>query len=186
MESASKANAKLFWPLAAGVVALDAITKWLAVRALVPIYTPREVMGEWFRLTLVYNKCAAFGMCVGPYSRWIFLILTLVALVVLARLYQSTRAGDQLRALALALVCGGAIGNLIDRLRHDMGVVDFLDLGVGDWRWPTFNVADVAVSVGAFLLAWALWGEEEVEERHLAPVPQPVPTVNPIVNPGRD
>jgi signal peptidase II len=166
------------------VVTLDAITKWLAVRALVPMYTPREVMGEWFRLTLVYNKCAAFGMCVGPYSRWIFLVLTLVALAVLARLYRTTRAENQLRALALALVCGGAIGNLIDRLRHDMGVVDFLDLGVGDWRWPTFNIADVAVSVGAFLLAWALWGEEETGEPELAPAPLPVPTLTRVVKSG--
>ncbi|HEU4565286.1 MAG TPA: signal peptidase II [Gemmatimonadaceae bacterium] len=179
MESGSSRNARLFWPLAATVVALDAITKWLAVRALVPMYTPREVMGDLFRFTLVYNKGAAFGLHVGPYSRWVFLILTLVALVVLGRLYRTTRAGDQLRTLALALVCGGAIGNLIDRVRHDSGVVDFLDLGIGDWRWPTFNIADVAVSVGAFLLAWALWGEEESEEPQLAAAPGPVPTMNP-------
>jgi signal peptidase II len=176
MASGSTTNARLFWPLALGVVALDVVTKWLAVRALVPMYTPREVMGDWFRLTLVYNRCAAFGLCVGPYSRWIFLLLTIIALVVLGRLYRTTRTGDQLRTIALGLVCGGAIGNLIDRLRHDVGVVDFLDLGVGDWRWPTFNIADVAVSVGAFLLAWALWGDEE-EEGELAPAPQPVPTV---------
>jgi signal peptidase II len=175
MESGSSANARLFWPLAAGVVALDAVTKWLAVRALVPMYTPREVFGDWFRLTLVYNPGAAFGLHVGPYSRWIFLVLTLVALVVLWRLYRATRSGDQLRTLALGLVVGGAIGNLYDRIRHDMGVVDFLDVGFGNWRWPTFNIADVAVSTGAFLLAWALWGEEE--EEALPPAPQPVPTV---------
>ena len=59
--------------------------------------------------------------------------------------------------IALALVCGGAVGNLIDRIRSRIGVVDFIDIGFGDWRWPTFNVADMAVSIGAFLLAWALW-----------------------------
>jgi signal peptidase II len=52
------------------------------------------------------------------------------------------------------------VGNLIDRIRSATGVVDFIDVGVGDLRWPTFNVADMAVSVGAFLLAWVLWGEE--------------------------
>jgi signal peptidase II len=62
--------------------------------------------------------------------------------------------------LALALVCAGAVGNLIDRIRSAKGVVDFIDVGVGDLRWPTFNVADMAVSVGAFLLAWVLWGED--------------------------
>jgi signal peptidase II len=81
-------------------------------------------------------------------------------------LYQATRQGDFVRTLAIGLVCGGAVGNLIDRIRSPRGVVDFIDVGVGDFRWPTFNVADMAVSVGAFLLAWVLWGEE----RSQAPV----------------
>jgi signal peptidase II len=154
-------NAALFWPVAAVIVVADVITKWVAVNALSPVYTSREVFGEWFKFTLVYNKGAAFGLHVGPYSRWVFLILTLVALYVLGRLYVTTREGQRLRTFAIALVCGGALGNLIDRVRHEMGVVDFIDMGVGGWRWPTFNIADVAVSIGAFLLAWALWGEEE-------------------------
>jgi signal peptidase II len=154
-------NAALFWPVVAVIVVADVITKWVAVRFLSPVYSSREVLGDWFRFTLVYNKGAAFGLHVGPYSRWVFLILTLVALYILGRLYVTTRAGQRLRAFAIALVCGGAIGNLIDRVRHETGVVDFIDMGVGGWRWPTFNIADVAVSIGAFLLAWALWGEEE-------------------------
>ena len=82
------------------------------------------------------------------------------ALVILGRLYRQTDPGDRLRTLALALVCGGAVGNLIDRVFRDRGVVDFIDVGVGAMRWPTFNVADMAVSTGAFLLAWVLWGED--------------------------
>ena len=62
--------------------------------------------------------------------------------------------------MALALVCAGAVGNLLDRMRSFFGVVDFIDVGVGDARWPTFNVADMAVSVGAVLLAWVLWQED--------------------------
>jgi signal peptidase II len=155
-------NAALFWPVVAVIVVSDVITKWVAVRALSPVYTSREVFGDWFRFTLVYNKGAAFGLHVGPYSRWVFLILSIVALYVLGRLYVTTGAGQRLRAFSIALVCGGALGNLIDRVRHEMGVVDFIDMGVGGWRWPTFNIADVAVSTGAFLLAWALWGEEDV------------------------
>jgi signal peptidase II len=64
-----------------------------------------------------------------------------------------------MRLLALALVCGGAVGNLIDRVRSSRGVVDFIDVGVGSYRWPTFNVADIAVTCGAVALALVLWSE---------------------------
>ena len=85
----------------------------------------------------------------------------IAALVILAQLYRATPARDIARTLAIALVSGGAIGNLIDRVRGPQGVVDFIDIGIGDMRWPTFNVADMAVSTGAILLAWVLWGEEQ-------------------------
>jgi signal peptidase II len=153
-------NALLFWPVVAIVTVIDIVTKAIAVRSLVPQRVPHEVVGDYFRLTLVYNPGAAFGLNLGPQSRWIFTVLTVVALVILWRLYQSTRNGDLVRVLSLSLVCAGAIGNLIDRLRSDLGVVDFLDVGVGATRWPTFNVADMAVSVGAVLLAWVLWQED--------------------------
>ena len=156
----SRSNALLFWPVLAGVALLDVVTKAIAVRELVPQRVPREVLGNFLRWTLVYNPGAAFGLHVGPQSRWIFTALTVVALVILGRLYLATRAGDGLRVLALALVCAGAVGNLLDRLRSPLGVVDFIDVGFGDARWPTFNVADMAVSVGAVLLAWVLWQED--------------------------
>ena len=82
---------------------------------------------------------------------------------VLWGLYRETRDRDNLRTFALALLCGGAVGNALDRLRSADGVVDFIDVGVGASRWPTFNVADVAVTLGAALLAWALWGEADDE-----------------------
>jgi len=156
----SRAKATLFWPIIAVVVVLDVITKAVAVQTLVPQRIPREVFGDFVRLTLVYNRGAAFGLHLGPYSRLIFLVLTVAALIILYRLYRDTRTDDRVRTVAIALVCAGAVGNLIDRVRSSMGVVDFLDIGVGDLRWPTFNVADIAVSIGAFLLAWALWGED--------------------------
>ena len=159
MESA-RPNPPLFWGVLAVVVALDIVTKLLAVARLSPQHIPHNVIGDHLRLTLVYNPGAAFGLHLGGYSRWIFMALTVGALIVLGRLYQATRQGDLTRTLALALVCGGAVGNLIDRVRSPMGVVDFIDVGIRDMRWPTFNVADMAVSVGAFLLAWVLWGEE--------------------------
>lgn len=150
-----------FLVVVAGIVVVDAVTKLLAVDRLSPPYIPHEVLGETFRLTLVYNPGAAFGLHLGPWSRWIFLGLTLVALVVLWRMYRASGPGDRAKVAAIAMVSGGALGNLVDRVRSARGVVDFLDVGVGAWRWPTFNVADIAVSCGAVLLAIVLWREED-------------------------
>ncbi len=156
----SRSNASLFWPILLVITVVDVITKAAAERLLLPRGIPHEVLGNTLRFTLVYNPGAAFGLNLGPQSRWIFGVLTLVALVILSRLYRTTRPGHVARVVALALVCAGAIGNLFDRMRSFFGVVDFIDVGVGDARWPTFNVADMAVSVGAGLLAWVLWQED--------------------------
>jgi len=170
MESA-RPNPRLFWGTLIAVVALDLATKLIAASMLSPQHIPHEVLGNHLRLTLVYNPGAAFGLNLGIYSRWIFMALTAGALVILGRLYQATHQGDFLRTIALGLVCGGAVGNLIDRIRSATGVVDFIDVGVGDLRWPTFNVADMAVSIGAFLLAWVLWGEERSPATVVAAAP---------------
>jgi signal peptidase II len=146
------------------VVLTDVITKAMAVYALVPQRIPHQLLGDTIRFTLVYNPGAAFGLHLGAYSRWIFMVLTIGALFVLFRLYRATRESDLLRTLAIALVSAGAVGNLIDRIRSAQGVVDFIDVGLRDARWPTFNVADMAVSIGAFLLAWVLWGEDNANE----------------------
>ena len=164
-----RSNSGLFWPVLVLVATVDFCTKALAVSRLIPQRLPHDVFGEWVRFTLVYNPGAAFGLHVGQYSRWIFMVLTIVALVILGRLYAATKGGDLVRTLSLALVCGGAVGNLIDRIRTKQGVVDFIDIGFGDSRWPTFNIADMAVSLGAFLLAWVLWGEDA--ESEAVPVP---------------
>jgi signal peptidase II len=151
----------LFWPLALALVLTDCTTKRLAVEHLTPPHVPHDVVGDWVRLTLAYNPGAAFSLHLGQYSRWIFTALTLGILALLWQLYRQAPARDATRVVALALVCGGAVGNLIDRLRSPRGVVDFIDLGVGATRFWTFNVADVGVSVGAALLAAVLWREEE-------------------------
>jgi signal peptidase II len=151
----------LFWGGAALVLLGDAFTKIVAVDRLVPAYLPRRLLGDGVRLTLVYNPGAAFGLHFGAHSRWIFVALTAVALVVLWRLYLETPLTHRARLFALSLVTGGALGNLFDRLRSARGVVDFIDLGVGAWRWPTFNVADIAVTTGACVLAWVLWSADQ-------------------------
>jgi len=152
------------------VVISDIITKAVAVATLSPQGIPRPVFGEVLRWTLVYNPGAAFGLYLGSYSRWIFLTLSVAALIILWRMYRQTASGDVTRTLAVALVSAGALGNLIDRVRHEYGVVDFIDVGIGAWRWPTFNIADMAVSVGAFLLAWVLWNEDPDADAPVAPV----------------
>lgn len=150
------------------VVVLDLITKAVAEATLVTAGVPTSVFGEWFRFALVYNPGAAFGLHLGPYSRWIFMGLTAGALVILGKLYQQTEDTDFRRTLAIALVAAGAVGNVIDRIRSELGVVDFIDIGFGAHRWPTFNVADIAVSGGACLLALVLWNEERREAAALA------------------
>ena len=125
---------------------------------------PHRIIGEVVRFTLAYNPGAAFSMSLGQYSRFIFGGFAVIALVVLWRLYRMTgtggRAGDGTRILALGLAWGGAAGNLIDRFRSPLGVVDFIDIGFGDIRFWTFNVADSAVTVGALVLAWSLSRED--------------------------
>ena len=153
-------NGFLFWPVALVVVLADVVTKAIAAATLFPPLIPHPVIGDVARLTLVYNRGAAFGIHVGAYSRPIFAVLTVGALTILWRLYRATPAGDRRRVLALALVSAGAVGNLIDRLRSAKGVVDFIDIGSSTWRWPTFNVADIAVTTGAVLLAIVLWRED--------------------------
>jgi signal peptidase II len=164
-----RSNLTLFWAIIAGIVTADVITKRIAVDALVPRYVPRSVIGDWVQFRLVYNQGAAFGIYLGQWSRWIFIALTVVAVVILWRMLRVTKAEDWFRTTAIAMVVGGAIGNLLDRLRSAQGVVDFIDVGVGAHRWPTFNVADMGVSVGAVLLAWVLWQEDESEAH--APLP---------------
>ena len=162
--SPPRVTARLFWGTAAAVIVVDLVTKLLAERFLVPRYVPHRVIGEVVRFTLAYNPGAAFSMSLGEYSRWIFGAFAVVALFVLWRLYRMTgagaRVGDRLRVLALGLAFGGAAGNLVDRIRSPQGVVDFIDIGVRDVRFWTFNVADSAVTVGAILLAWSLSREE--------------------------
>jgi signal peptidase II len=155
---------RLFWGTAAAVIVVDLVTKLLAERFLVPRYVPHRIVGEVVRFTLAYNPGAAFSMSLGPYSRSIFGAFAVIALVVLWRLYRMTgagaRAGDRLRVAALGLAFGGAAGNLIDRFRSPQGVVDFIDIGLGDVRFWTFNLADSAVTIGALVLAWSLSREE--------------------------
>jgi signal peptidase II len=145
------------------VLALDLVTKSWALRTLV--FERGELFGGLVPLTLAFNKGAAFGISVGDDSRWLFVPITFVALGLLGVLFKQAERGDWLRITAISLVVSGALGNLYDRLRWDRGVVDFIGpLDLGFWYFPIFNVADMAISCGAVMLAISFW----VEEKRLA------------------
>lgn len=147
------------------VLTLDILTKFWVVRTF-DLYETTPVLGDFFRFTYTHNRGAAFGIDIGQHSRLFFLVLSLVALGVLGAIYRATPAHDRLRVLALSLVAGGALGNILDRIRYERGVVDFLDFGIGANRFPVFNVADTAVTIGATLLLISFWleGRREAAE----------------------
>jgi len=137
--------------LAAAIVVVDQLSKFAILRSL--SFGERiAVVPGFFDLTLVYNRGAAFSFLAGAsgWQRWFFTGLGIAAAIFIVWLL--ARHGSQrLFAFALALILGGAIGNVIDRIAHGQ-VVDFLLVYWQRWHWPAFNVADSAITVGAALL----------------------------------
>jgi len=140
--------------IAGAIVVLDQITKLAALERLAPGVAVTVVDGL-LSLTLVMNTGLAFGLLAGlPAAwRWLVALLSIVALIVLARVAVRVLAGGGWSArLSVALIFGGAVGNLIDRARFG-AVVDFVDAHYRGYHWPAFNVADSAITVGVTLLA---------------------------------
>ena len=131
---------------------LDQASKWLVMRT-IPMHRPVEVIPGFFDLVNVRNRGAAFGFLNRSdieWQFWLFLVATLVAVAAIVVLVRGMRDEDTVLAAGLGLVLGGALGNLLDRLRF-RAVVDFLDVYWRDWHWPAFNIADSAICLGAFL-----------------------------------
>jgi signal peptidase II len=149
-------KALAFWVAAGTILATDIVTKRAAESAL-SLHVPHAVVGNAIRLTLTYNTGAAMNTSLGDFSRIGFSLIATVMVGVMYRMYRTAAATDASQALALGLICGGALGNLADRVRSARGVVDFIDIGTAGWRFWTFNVADAGVTVGAALLAWILF-----------------------------
>src|SRR5687767_77892 len=148
---------RIFWPLLVTMFLADCTTKRMAEEHLLPAYVPKELFGDAVRLTLAYNPGMATGITFGPYSRVALTGMALICVALLFLLFRRASNGDRWLAAALGLVIGGALGNLIDRVRSTRGVVDFIDVGVGSHRFWTFNIADVGITIGALLLAVVLW-----------------------------
>jgi signal peptidase II len=154
-DSVPSANALSWLLLSAVLIALDQWTKQLALTHLIEDM-PVPVVDGWLNWTLVFNPGAAFSFLAnaGGWQRWGFSVLAVGISAVLTVWLVRTPRRDWLTALPLALVVGGALGNLIDRLRFGK-VVDFVQVYHGSWYFPAFNLADSAISVGAVLLALA-------------------------------
>jgi signal peptidase II len=149
----SKPNALPWLLLSVLWIAIDQLTKWWALAALQPAGTPHPVIPGFLNWTLAYNPGAAFSFLAqsSGWQRWFFVLLAVVITGALVVWLARTARHEWRTALPLALVVGGALGNLIDRL-HASQVTDFIQVYYRDWYYPTFNVADCGISVGAVLL----------------------------------
>ena len=150
------------WPwllLALAVAFLDQLTKWWVLGS----FEPGEVLPVLpvFNLVLTFNEGAAFSFLsdAGGWQRWFFIVLTILVSVVLSAWLWRLPRGEGWTAAALSLVLGGALGNLVDRVRSGR-VTDFLDFHWQQWHWPAFNLADSAITAGVVLLILATWRSE--------------------------
>ena len=147
------------------IIVADILTKRWAEETLRGAPQP-DFLGGYVPLTLAYNRGAAFGISIGDDPRWVFIPIALAALALMSALLVRAHERDHLRIVSLILVVTGAVGNLIDRIRWDRGVVDFIGpVDLGFMHWPIFNVADMAISCGAVLLAVSFWMEERALKR---------------------
>lgn len=160
--SAVKALAKVLQgmgvlAISALIVVLDQITK-LSVKGRFFLGESLEVLGDFFRFTYIENPGMAFGIRIG--GKYFFTVFaTLATAVILFYLYR-IRHERFLSRFSLALIFGGAIGNLIDRYAYGQ-VIDFIDVGIGNTRWPVFNIADSAVTVGMLMLVFFVLFERD-------------------------
>src|SRR5260221_1157413 len=149
-----------FWPVLFGLIALDCTTKNLEVENLSPAHVPHQVIGEVVRFTIAYNPHAAMGLSLGSYSRVGFGLLAAIMLGALVVYRRQISAQNTVAVVAIALIGGGAAGNMMDRVRSSLGVVDFIDVGIGNTRFYTFNVAGTAVFFGNVLLLLVLMRQD--------------------------
>ncbi|MCL1865619.1 MAG: signal peptidase II [Spirochaetes bacterium] len=142
------------------VFAADAITKKIAMSSL-GFYTTFDYLGGFLRFDLTYNKGGVFGIMQG--HQLFFLIVSIIVLIIMIFYYFYEKNMPQLFRIAMALIIGGAAGNIFDRLISGRpGVVDFISIGVdGVYRWPTFNIADMLIIAGALLLVIVVYREDK-------------------------
>jgi len=158
-----KHNALIWLWLAALVLLLDQLTKLAVIDQLTP-YVDVIALTSFFNLVHVHNTGAAFSLFADQpgWQRGFFITVAVVASGIILFLLKKT-AGRRVFSIALALILGGAIGNVIDRILYGH-VIDFLDVYVGNWHWPAFNVADAAITVGAGMLIFDGMRKPQIDE----------------------
>lgn len=139
------------------VIILDQLTKWLMLEVLhIPLRSPIEVL-PFFNLVMVWNHGVSFGMFAHMDARWPLTLLAIAISAAMLRwhytLLKRTASHLFFYSMAVGMIVGGALGNVIDRIRFG-AVVDFLDFHIGGYHWPSFNVADACISIGVMLLLW--------------------------------
>lgn len=148
---------RLLWVPVLLVTLVDQAVKAWVVHSL-PLFSVQVVVPGFFNLVHVRNTGGAFSLFAHAglaWQRWLFVAIGAAALLVIVYLYRQAAAADFWSRLGFGLIFGGAVGNLIDRVRYG-NVVDFLDFYLGTWHWPAFNVADAAISIGAGAIILAL------------------------------
>jgi signal peptidase II len=137
-------------------LALDFFTKWLIVN--IVMVPPRTiVIAPFFNLTLGFNTGVSFGMFRELFTDQPLLLAGIMAVIAAGLLVWAVLTISRIETLSLGLMAGGAVGNIVDRVRHG-AVTDFLDFHIGDWHWATFNLADVMITMGVVLLiTGSLW-----------------------------
>ncbi len=152
---------KIAFSIALAFIVLDQITKYV-INLTIPRQASINVIDGFFNLVNIRNRGAAFGFLNNPdieWQFWLFLVAGVVAIVAIIWILNDAK-NTLLSTLGLGSILGGAIGNMIDRVRM-REVVDFLDFHIGTWHWPAFNVADIAICIGAFLVIYSMWKEEK-------------------------
>ena len=157
-----KAHLKLFLPLATGAVVLDQLSK-AAVSLTLKMYEVRPLIPGVLNLTRVHNTGAAFGLLAGQPSilrTILFLGVSLLAMGMVLWMVFRLPPDQQLEHVALSMIFGGALGNVIDRVRLGE-VIDFIDVYYGSYHWPAFNVADSGITIGVMLVVCRLFFAKE-------------------------
>lgn len=157
------------------VILVDQVSKFFILQYLTESQSV-SVIGNLLRFTFIYNEGGALGTSLGP--SWAYTILTLVALILIVRFFASSRSDGVLMKISLALILGGAIGNLVDRLRFGK-VVDFVDADLPHIpfvrleRWYTFNIADAAITIGLILFGLSVIIRKRDKGKPASNLPEP-------------
>jgi len=145
-------NAKILWMVVVLAMIADQVSKVL-VESTMGLGQSVAILGDFFRLTFIRNAGGAFGIFLG--GGWFYLAASAVAVAMIFFYLRSLATDQLLPRVSLAMILGGALGNLADRLRCGV-VTDFLDFGFGRVRWPVFNLADAFVTVGVLLFLFSM------------------------------